>query len=229
LKKFAIVVAGGSGSRMNNSVPKQFLHVHNKPIIAYTIENFINAIPDINLIIVLPKVHFDLFDTIKNEFLGTNSLIIAEGGETRFHSVQNGLNAIGDTSGKVLVHDAVRPMASSKLIINLFDELDRHNAVIPVIKMKNSLRKLNADGSSNSVDRNQFIQVQTPQAFDLELIKKAYHQDYRESFTDDASIAESAGNPVYLIQGEENNIKITDPGDLKLAICLLQGRNKSEK
>jgi 2-C-methyl-D-erythritol 4-phosphate cytidylyltransferase len=225
LKKFAIIVAGGSGTRMNSPLPKQFLHVRNKPIIVHTIERFFKAIPDIDLVAVLPKEHIDLFQSIKNEFLATQHITITEGGKTRFHSVQNGLNAILESKGKVLIHDAVRPMCTEKLIIELFNELNHHNAVIPVTKMKNSVRRLNPDGSSVAIDRNDYVQVQTPQAFDLAIIKKAYLQTYRETFTDDASIVEAMGESVQLVPGEENNFKITTPADLKMAELILRNKD----
>jgi len=220
MKKFAIIVAGGSGSRMATEIPKQFLELNGKPILMYTIQVFYNFDPEIELILVLPETQQEFW---RNLCLKHSLLIphrIATGGETRFHSVKNGLELI-DGEGIVFIHDGVRPLVNRQTIERCFETAQKSGNAIPVLPVSESLRKL--DGNQNiSVDRAQFFSVQTPQTFQTEQILTAFRQDYDPEFTDDASVAEKAGFKIVMVEGNRENIKITNPIDLILAESLLR-------
>lgn len=219
MKNNVIIVAGGKGLRMGNDLPKQFIPIGGRPVLMRTIEAFCNFDNDINIILVLPLSHQDYWQQLCEEYNFTVSYKIATGGETRFHSVKNGLALVKD--GIVGVQDGVRPFASEEMIQRCFNAAHNFSAVVPVIDSTDSLRQIKDDGKSQIIDRSQIRLVQTPQVFDVEILKKAYDIDYKETFTDDASVVESMGVDIHLVQGEVTNIKITTPLDLKIGEFLV--------
>lgn len=219
MKKYAVLVAGGNGSRMKSDVPKQFMLLKNKPLLVYTIESFLQADVEINIILVLPEHHLETGKEIVTQFFNGKEIIITSGGTTRFHSVKNGLMQIQEDS-IVLVHDAVRSMVSVDLIQRSLNEVINKKAIIPAISSKDSVRLL--DGEKNkSISRESVMLVQTPQTFFSNDLKKAFEVEFNDSFTDEASVMEAAGHQIYIIAGDENNIKITHPIDLIIAEKIL--------
>lgn len=218
MKKYAIVVAGGKGLRMGGDVPKQFLPVKGKPVLMRTLEAFHDYDPQLELILVLPVGQQTYWRELCTEYRFAVPHRIADGGETRFHSVKNGL-ALIESEGLVGVHDGVRPFVSQEVIRSCYREAEQKEAVIPVIEVVETLRKLE-DEASKTVPRNQYRLVQTPQVFTVSLLKQAYAQPYSPSFTDDASVVEAWGHAVYLTPGNRENIKLTTPFDLKVAETL---------
>lgn len=215
MKKFVIIVAGGSGKRMNSSVPKQFLLLNDQPVLFHTISIFKKTFPEIELILVLPKNQFLYWKKLCVEFDFKEKVILTEGGNERFYSVQNGLKKIKG-EGIVAIHDGVRPLVSEQLILNLFLMAQKKGNAVPYLPVKETLRKL-IQNNSTGVDRNQYILIQTPQCFKSSLIKKAYLQKYSPEFTDDASVVEKLGLKINLIMGDYQNIKITTEEDFKWA------------
>jgi 2-C-methyl-D-erythritol 4-phosphate cytidylyltransferase len=218
-EKIVIIVAGGKGERMQTEIPKQFLEIKGKPILMHTIDQFRIYNSDIQLIIVLPVTQIEFWKDLckKHNFKVPHEIIV--GGSTRFESVKNGLKAV-KIPALVAVHDGVRPLVSIDTIARCFDEAEKNGAAIPVIELVDSIRQVTKNGNQ-SVDRNNFKLVQTPQIFDGELLKKAYQQEYSAFFTDDASVVESLGVTIKLVEGNRNNIKITNEFDLKLAEAYL--------
>lgn len=214
-----IIVAGGKGLRMGSDLPKQFLKIGGKPVLMRTIEAFYNFDNSIRIILVLSTPYHEYWSNLCSEYHFTISHEIVGGGETRFHSVKNGLALI--EGGFVAVHDAVRPFVSTALLSESFDAVNEFKAVIPVIEVTDSLRKIVDEEGSIIVDRSQFRLVQTPQVFDSQLLKNAYEVEFSDSFTDDASVVESYGKDIHLIMGERTNIKITTPFDLDLGEVIL--------
>jgi len=219
MKKFAIIVAGGSGSRMNSAVPKQFLILKGKPVLYYTISAFLNAYDDCKVILVLPEDHVAAGQEIIDAFFDYSRIQITIGGRTRFHSVQNGLKLV-DEDSVVFVHDAVRCMISSQLIHRCYEAVLQYGSAVPVIASKDSVRILTDEGNE-AMDRNNVKLVQTPQAFYSKILLPAFNIDYKDKFTDEATVVESFGLKIYLVEGEERNFKITVPLDLELAERLL--------
>lgn len=225
-KKFLIVTAGGMGTRMGGSVPKQFLELDGKPILRLTIERFLQAVPDLQVITVLPQAHVSTWRQycIKADFTCPQRLV--KGGFTRFHSVQNALAFVPD-GALVAVHDGVRPLLSIGRIRELFAQAQGVPALIPVMPVTDTLKVLEkkADGSLSAtgepIDRSRIFGAQTPQIFYSELLKQAYGQGFDTLFTDDASVAERYGIPLTFTEGERLNIKITTPEDLVLARAIL--------
>lgn len=219
MNKHVIIVAGGKGLRMGGNIPKQFLPVGGKPVLMRTIEAFYSFDPSIHIILVLPVSQQAYWKELCETYRFTLSHEIADGGETRFHSVKNGLARIsGD--GLVGVHDGVRPFVSPEVIATCYAEAAIHRAVIPVIDVVETVRHLTGE-RSETVPRNQYKLVQTPQVFEVCLLKTAYNQAYTDAFTDDASVVEATGQEVYLVPGNRENIKLTTPFDLKIAEVLL--------
>jgi 2-C-methyl-D-erythritol 4-phosphate cytidylyltransferase len=219
MKKYAVLVAGGSGSRMKSDVPKQFMLLKNKPLLVYTIESFLQADADINIILVLPEHHLETGKEIIAQFFNGKDIIITSGGATRFHSVKKGLMQIQE-EGIVLVHDAVRSMVAVDLIQRSLHEVLIKKAIIPAISSKDSVRLV--DGEKNkSISRDNVMLVQTPQTFFSHDLKEAFEAEYNVSFTDEASVMEAAGFQIHIIAGDENNIKITHPIDLIIAEKIL--------
>ena len=218
--KYALIVAGGKGLRMGSELPKQFLPVGTgKAVLMYTLEAFHTYDPQLEIVLVLPRDQQEYWKQLCQESGFTLPHRIADGGETRFDSVKNGLAMIGD-EGIVAVHDGVRPLVSQTVIDNCYKMAEVHSAVIPVVGMVETVRKLTDDGSE-TVNREHYKLVQTPQVFEVKLLKKAYLQQSSPFFTDDASVVECLGVKIYLAEGNRENIKITTPADLKIASALL--------
>ncbi len=215
MKKFAVIVAGGSGSRMKTDIPKQFLLLNGKPVLYYTINTFLQAYDDLHIILVLPEEYVAAGQEIVDAFFDYTRLQITVGGRTRFHSVQNGLQLINDES-IVFVHDAVRCMVSVDLIKRCYDAAMENGSAIPVIDSKDSVRLI-TDDTNKALERSTVKQVQTPQTFHSKIILPAYQIDYKDKFTDEATVVEAFGLKVKLVEGEENNFKITRPVDLIIA------------
>ncbi len=221
MNPYVIIVAGGKGVRMQHSVPKQFLEVNGQPVIMHTIRLFAESVPGIRIIVVLPKQHFPTWEElcITHEFAVPCEL--AEGGPTRFHSVKSGLQKITEEASLIGIHDAVRPLVSKEVITRCYQDAWFYGSAVPVIPVKESLRERQGS-TSQPVDRANFVVVQTPQCFHSATIKHAYHQNYREEFTDDASVVESDGHSIHLVNGNPENIKITEPADLIFAASLMR-------
>lgn len=218
MDRYAILVAGGKGLRMGSDIPKQFLPLRGRPVLMHTIDVFRRTYPDIHIILVLPREQQDYWRKLCGQHGYDVELCVADGGETRFYSVRNGLSLIPDDArGVVGVHDGVRPFVSPEAIRRCFVAAEEFGAVVPVVPVVETVRQLLADGSSMTVDRNAYRLVQTPQTFDIQLLKKAYGQPFDPFFTDDASVVEAMGHPIKLVEGNNENIKLTNPADLKLA------------
>jgi len=220
MKKFVIIVAGGSGSRMGAEIPKQFLELCGKPILVHTIQVFYDFDPECELILVLPEAQQEYWKELCLKHSFTLPHRIVSGGKNRFNSVQNGLKLI-DEEGIVFIHDGVRPLVSRQTIEKCYRLAQKNGNAIPVLPMNESLRKSEGKDSI-SVDRTLYFSVQTPQTFQINLIQIAYQQSFDTSFTDDASVAEKAGFPVFMVEGNRENIKITNPTDLIVAEAFLQ-------
>lgn len=226
-KKYLIVTAGGSGTRMGASVPKQFLELDGRPILRITLEKFLEALPDLNIITVLPEGHVNAWRQycLEHDFVCPQRLV--KGGITRFHSVKNALAYVPD-GALVAVQDGVRPLISVEKIREMFAAADQVPALIPVLPVTDTLKVLErqADGTlqatGESVDRSRIYGAQTPQLFHSEKLKAAYTQGYDTLFTDDASVARKYGIPLAFMEGERYNIKITTPEDLILARAILE-------
>ena len=219
INKHIIIVAGGKGLRMGGEIPKQFLPIGGKPVLMRTIEAFYAYDASIHVILVLPVSQQEYWKELCRTYQFELSHDIADGGETRFHSVKNGLALVKD-GGTVGVHDGVRPFVSQEVIARCYSEVEVKKAVIPVIGVVETVRRLEENGSV-TVPRDQYKLVQTPQVFDVSLLQKAYQQEFTEMFTDDASVVEALGEQVYLVEGNRENIKLTTPFDLKLAEMLI--------
>lgn len=220
MTRYALIVAGGKGLRMGGELPKQFIPVGGKPVLMRTMEAFYDSDSEIQIILVLPHSQQDYWGQLCRECRFSLPHVIADGGETRFHSVKNGL-ALVKTPALVGVHDGVRPFVSPEVIARCYKLAAEKKAVVPVIEVVETVRRLTGDGSV-AVNRDDYRLVQTPQVFDAELLKKAYGQAYTSLFTDDASVVEALGEPVFLTEGNKENIKITTPFDLKIATVLTE-------
>ena len=237
---YIIILAGGKGLRMGSDIPKQFLPIGGMPVLMHTLKRFREYSKELKIILVLPKQQQAYWQTLCEEYHFQEDYLIANGGETRFHSIKNGLQLIpDDAKGLVGVHDGVRPFPSVEVIRNCYETARREGSAIPVIPVVETIRHLEVKGlrskvkgqrseikgqcsmfnvqCSKTVPRDEYRLVQTPQVFDIQLHKKAYAQDYRDSFTDDASVVESMGHAVALVEGNRENIKITTPFDCIVA------------
>lgn len=220
---YVIIVAGGKGLRMGSDVPKQFLPVGGKPILMRTISRFREYSGSLGIILVLPREQHEYWDGLCRKYAFNERYTVACGGETRFHSVRNGLDTIPDDAcGVVGVHDGVRPFPSVEVIRRCYDTAREAGAVVPVVPVVETLRHIELSGDTRTVPRGDFRLVQTPQTFDLKLLKQAYRQPYVEAFTDDASVVEALGHEVRLVDGNRENIKITTPFDLRVAEILAE-------
>lgn len=218
---YVIIVAGGKGLRMGSDIPKQFLPIGGKPVLMRTLERFREYSAELQIILVLPETQQDYWKGLCKEYHFQVEYLLANGGQTRFHSVQNGLALIpDDAEGVVGVHDGVRPFPSVEVIRNCYETARTAKAVIPVIPVVETVRHLEGD-SSVTVPRGDYRLVQTPQTFDIQLLKAANRQPYNDGFTDDASVVESYGHAITLVEGNRENIKITTPYDLKIAEVLI--------
>lgn len=215
---YVIIVAGGKGLRMGGEVPKQFLPINGKPVLMRTLERFREYSADLQIILVLPKAQQDYWQGLCEEYHFSVDYQIADGGATRFHSVQNGLKLVpDDAEGVVGVHDGVRPFVSVEVIGKCYEAARKDLAVIPVAPVVETLRYVGGDGPDRNVLRSDYRLVQTPQTFDIQLLKRANIQPYSEAFTDDASVVEGIGQKVSMVDGNRENIKITTPFDMLLA------------
>ena len=218
---YVIIVAGGKGLRMGSDIPKQFLPIGGKPVLMRTLERFRDYSADLQIILVLPEAQQDYWRQLCEEYHFTVAYQLANGGQTRFHSVQNGLALVpDDAEGVVGVHDGVRPFPSIEVIRNCYETARTAKAVIPVIPVVETVRHLENEGSV-TVPRGEYKLVQTPQTFDIQLLKAANRQPYNDGFTDDASVVESYGHAITLVEGNRENIKITTPYDMKIAEVLI--------
>lgn len=220
MERFLVIVAGGKGKRMGTTIPKQFLLINNRPIILHSIDRFIEFDSQINLIIALHPDYTLQWKEICDEYNFTFPYQIAISGKERFHTVKKALELVSDKKGVIAIHDAVRPMVSQETIANCFEHTIDTTCAIPVVQVENSLRKIVENGS-DSVDRDQYRMVQTPQCFDLQVLVKAYDVDYDKKYTDDASVWECSGRDVMLVEGNKENIKITTQVDLNIVKTLL--------
>lgn len=226
MKKIAIIVAGGAGLRMNSIIPKQFLLIKGKPILFHTLNQFKKADSSIELYLILPKNQMDFWAKLCAEFPEIQKQtphILVEGGETRFHSSQNGLAAITETGDCLIaIHDGVRPLVKPELILSAFKYAELHGNAVLAVPAKESIRKWDILVKKYvSVKREEIQIVQTPQIFTLHSLRKAFNQAYSTEFTDDASVVESTGETIHLVEGDYANVKITSPEDLKLADSLM--------
>ena len=224
---YVIIVAGGKGLRMGSDIPKQFLPIGGKPVLMRTLERFRAYSADLQIILVLPEAQQDYWRQLCEQYHFEVDYLLANGGETRFHSVQNGLALIpDDAQGVVGVHDGVRPFPSIEVIRNCYETAREKKAVIPVVPVVETLRHISLTShllplTSKTVPRSEYRLVQTPQTFDIQLLKAANRQPYNDGFTDDASVVERYGHQITLVEGNRENIKITTPYDITVAEAIL--------
>ncbi|MBQ5710635.1 MAG: 2-C-methyl-D-erythritol 4-phosphate cytidylyltransferase [Alistipes sp.] len=222
-KRGVIIVAGGSGRRMQTSLPKQFLILGGMPVVARTINTFAEAMPGAEIVVVLPKNDIDMWRNLAARFDVAVHRTVA-GGTERFHSVKCGLEALSPDVEYVAVHDGVRALVSKKLIIRTMLDAEQHDASIPVIEVADSYRRISGN-DSQIVPRSELRIVQTPQIFKASLLRRAYEQPFDTAFTDDASVVEQLGQRISLVEGERSNIKLTTPDDLSWAEWWLSNRD----
>ncbi len=222
MKEYAIIVAGGKGTRIDSVLPKQFLPLNGKPILLHTIEAFYNYSPEITLILVLPEDDFETWHSIVKNHSFNRPVILQTGGASRFQSVKKGLEKITG-NGLVAVHDGVRPLVSKQIISESFELAAIHKAAVATVALKDSIRMTNGT-ASKAVDRSHYRIIQTPQTFEVVLLKSAYESKEEVSLTDDASVAERAGHSIFLFEGSYENIKITTKEDLIVAEALLKAK-----
>ncbi|MBR3878144.1 MAG: 2-C-methyl-D-erythritol 4-phosphate cytidylyltransferase [Bacteroidaceae bacterium] len=224
MKRYLIVVAGGKGMRMGGETPKQFQLLGDKPVVMVTLERLHAIDPSMQLILVLPAEHMDMWLSLCKQYSFAVPLLLAQGGSTRFHSVQNGLAQVDDIDDALVgVHDGVRPFVSPKVLDDCFCEAWIHGAAIPMIDVQDSLRHIvGGNGVTEVVPRDRYRLVQTPQVFRLSLLRRAYEQRFVENFTDDASVVEALGEQVVGVEGNRENIKLTTPFDLMVAKTLME-------
>jgi 2-C-methyl-D-erythritol 4-phosphate cytidylyltransferase len=224
MKHYAIIVAGGSGTRMHSAVPKQFLLLNGMPVLMHTLNAFHSCQTRPELIVVLHPNSHDYWNSLCDEHNFTVPHKLVSGGETRFHSVKNGINSIEADDAIIAIHDAVRPLITCEIIDESYDCAEKYGNAIVAIKSRDSVRQIR-DNRSVSLNRDEIYLIQTPQTFQSAQLKNAYQQPYQESFTDDASVVEQTGVNINLISGSYQNIKITYPEDVAIAEFLL--RNSS--
>jgi 2-C-methyl-D-erythritol 4-phosphate cytidylyltransferase len=231
MSDYIIILAGGKGLRMGADIPKQFLPIGGKPILMRTIERFREYSPTISIILVLPEAQQEYWRELCKKHRFNVDYKVANGGETRFHSIKNGLQLIPDDAvGVVGVHDGVRPFPAIDVIADCFSTARRCGTAIPVVKVVETVRHIEPQLSavaSKTVPREDYRLVQTPQMFDIQLHKRAYSQDYKDSFTDDASVVEALGHDVTLVEGNRENIKITTPFDMIVAEAIVNSQQST--
>ena len=222
MTRYAIIVAGGKGLRMGTEVPKQFLPIAGKPVLMHTISRFHAYDEHLKVILVLPKEQQAYWQELCEQYHFNEEYQLADGGASRFQSCKNGISMIPtDAIGLVAIHDGVRPFVSNEAISRCYDAAEKEKAVIPVLPVTDTLRFVGDSDKGRNVLRSDYRVVQTPQVFDVQLLKKAYNQPESTSFTDDASVVESIGQAVTMVEGNRENIKITTPFDLKVAEILV--------
>lgn len=217
-----IIVAGGKGLRMGGDIPKQFLPVGGRPILMRTINRFLEYDASMQVVLVLPQNQQEYWQSLCEEYHFVQPYTLANGGETRFHSVKNGLDKVSSEAALIGVHDGVRPFVSLDTIRATYEDAARSEAVVPVVDVVETVRHIVGENVSETVPRNDYKLVQTPQVFSSTLLRAAYSQPYKEFFTDDASVVERFGHFVTLVPGNRENIKITTPFDLKVAEVLAE-------
>lgn len=228
MRNFVVIVAGGKGLRMGGDLPKQFIPMHGKPLLMHTLEAFYNWNNETEIILVLPLDHQPYWQMLCKEIGCKVPHRVVTGGETRFHSVRNGLEVIESellSSGEqaiIAVHDGVRPFVSSDTIDSCFKSAENNGASVPVLPMIDSLREIKSEEESSPVDRSKYCSVQTPQVFRSDILFESYKQEYNSLFTDDASVVETKGFKVSLVKGNRENIKITTPFDLLIAKAIFE-------
>ena len=223
MDKFAVIVAGGIGKRMNSELPKQFMLLLGKPVLYYTLKAFLEAFSDLTVILVLPEEHIEKGKEIVDAYFDPSRVKFTTGGETRFHSVRNGVSQV-ESESIIFVHDGVRCLVTPQLIRYCYDSAMLVGSAIPSVPLKDSVRMLK-DGSSSAMDRSNLRFIQTPQTFHSKLLLPAMHHiEFKEKFTDEATVVEAYGIDLHLMEGEETNIKITQPIDLMLAEQILLQR-----
>jgi 2-C-methyl-D-erythritol 4-phosphate cytidylyltransferase len=221
-QEYAIIVAGGKGTRIKSALPKQFLELNGLPILMHTINAFLRYSKNIAIILVLPEDDFETWQALCTKHNFTVKLILQKGGDTRFQSVKNGLEKI-DGSGLVAIHDGVRPLVSEDIIGASYRLAAVHKTAVAAVRLKESIRMTDQD-NTKAVDRSKFRLIQTPQTFEVSLLKKAYQIKDDPGLTDDASVVERTGQVISLFEGSYENIKITTPEDLIVAKALLDSR-----
>lgn len=223
MKKYAVIVAGGSGSRMGSDKPKQFLLLQGKPVLWHSIQAFLSAFTDITILLVLPKNSMEEGILLRDEFPENARIQLTEGGHTRFQSVANGLKLVTEPS-IVFVHDGVRCLVSQELIQRCYEQACAKGSAIPAVTATDSIRMV-VDEEHHVINRNHVRIIQTPQTFQSQLLLAAFQQPMEDAFTDEATVVESNGDTVYLIEGDYNNIKLTRPIDLVIAERILSERS----
>ena len=225
MKKYAIIVAGGKGIRMGNDLPKQFILLNNKPVLYYTLKAFLDSYSDLQVILVLPLDYTDMGQEIIDAYFDKSRIRIAAGGDSRFQSVKNGIALVEDEA-IVFVHDGVRCLVSKELIHRCYEQAVETGTAIPAITSSDSVRIITEEGNE-AFERTNVKLIQTPQTFHSKIILPAFQIDYKDKFTDEATVAEAYGIKVSLVEGEESNIKITKPIDLLIAERVLADRSTS--
>jgi 2-C-methyl-D-erythritol 4-phosphate cytidylyltransferase len=220
LQEHALIVAGGKGTRIKSVIPKQFIELKGKPVLLHTLEAFYRYSESINIILVLPEDDLNIWQAIVEKYKFKKPITLQKGGDTRFQSVKNGLEKI-ECDGLVAIHDGVRPLVSPDIIGASFRLAAEHKTAVAAVRLKESIRMTDQD-NTKAMDRSKFRLIQTPQTFDVALIKKAYELKEDISLTDDASVAERAGHIISLFEGSYRNIKITTEEDLQIAEALLK-------
>lgn len=222
MKEYVIIVAGGTGSRMKRDIPKQFIAINGLPILMHTMLAFSKYSSSLSIVLVLPQDQFTVWEELCSQYHFQQEYKLVAGGETRFHSVKNGLFAIPDEQALVAVHDGVRPVIDKDIIANGFTTASTLGTAVVAIELKDSIRSVDQTGGNTALDRSQFRLIQTPQTFRIDWMKKAFNLPYQSTFTDCASVMEAASFPIHLVEGSYENIKITTPEDLKWAEIYLK-------
>jgi 2-C-methyl-D-erythritol 4-phosphate cytidylyltransferase len=226
-KEYALIVAGGKGTRMKTILPKQFLEVNGLPILMHTLNAFFKYSENIQVILVLPEDDFGTWKNLCEKYNYLKPVMLQKGGDTRFQSVKNGLSKI-EGDGLVAIHDGVRPLVSEDIIGASFRLAAVHGSAVAAVRLKESIRMTDQD-NTKAMDRSRFRLIQTPQTFDVALIRKAYEIKDEPSLTDDASVAERSGHIISLFEGSYQNIKVTTPEDLIFAEALLKQEGSAGK
>jgi len=221
MNRYAVIVAGGSGSRMGSETPKQFLPIGNAPILMHTIKRFFTSNELVNIILVLPLEQIDRWHQLCEKYSFSIPHLIVPGGKNRFQSVRNGLNSIGVNEGLVAIHDGVRPFISKRIIEETYAVAEKTGNAVTSVELKDSIRLIDKKGNK-TVQREDYRIIQTPQTFKISQIRDAFHRADHDQFTDDASVAEASGYSIELVEGAYENIKITTPEDLAMAEAILK-------
>ncbi len=219
MNKSVIIVAGGSGKRMKSTVPKQFITINNLPVLMHTINRFVEYFNEIQIVLVLPEKEIEYWKILCRKYNFIHDVTVVKGGASRFQSVKNGLKHITDDC-IVGIHDGVRPLVSSETLKRSYEKAEQTGNAVPIIPIVASLRLKTKEGTK-AVERAKYMLVQTPQVFSAELIKKAYKQPEKTTFTDDATVLESIGIKINTVEGNEENIKITTPSDIIIAEAMM--------